>query len=163
MAFAGGIAREDQIFKALALGAPFTKLICMGRAMMIPGFLGANIEGVINPAKKEKLNGNWDELPPTVTENGLKAEEIFAGYYDVQKKIGQKEMANIPYGAIAIWTVADKLAAGLQQLMAGARRFSLPEIRREDIFSANRETEKETKISFITDVMDETAKKILNG
>ncbi|MBE0600931.1 MAG: FMN-binding glutamate synthase family protein, partial [Firmicutes bacterium] len=31
MAFAGGLAKEDQIFKALAMGAPFTKLVCMGR------------------------------------------------------------------------------------------------------------------------------------
>lgn len=46
MSFTGGFAREDHIFKALALGAPFTKLVCMGRAPMIPGFLGSNIEGV---------------------------------------------------------------------------------------------------------------------
>jgi hypothetical protein len=59
--------------------------------------------------------------------------------------------------------LADKLAAGLQQFMAGARKFSLPAIAREDIFSANRETEKETGIPFITDVADAKAKKILKG
>lgn len=95
-------------------------------------------------------------------ELGATAEEIFAGYYDVQKKVGEKEMKNIPYGAIAMWTFTDKLCAGLQQLMAGARRFSLPEISRNDIFSGNRETEMETKIPFITDVLDESAKNILN-
>ncbi|RJP37118.1 MAG: FMN-binding glutamate synthase family protein, partial [Desulfobacteraceae bacterium] len=42
MSFAGGFALEDSIFKALALGAPYTKLVCMGRAIMIPGFLGSN-------------------------------------------------------------------------------------------------------------------------
>ncbi len=41
IAFAGGLTREDHIFKALALGAPFTKLICMGRGAMIPGFVGS--------------------------------------------------------------------------------------------------------------------------
>jgi hypothetical protein len=109
------------------------------------------------------VNGNWDTLPPSVKEIGSSAEEIFAGYYDVQKKVGKQEIKNIPYGAIAMWTLADKLAAGLQQLMAGARRFNLREISRDDIFSANRETEKETKIPFITDVMDERAKQILNS
>ena len=163
MAFAGGLAREDQIFKALALGAPFTKLVCMGRATMVPGYLGSNIEGVLNPSVREKLNGNWDELPATVSEIGTKPEEIFAGYYDVQKKVGAKEMKNIPLGAVAMWTLCDKLAAGVQQLMAGARKFSLNEIDRSDIFSANRETERETKIPFITDVMDESARKILNS
>lgn len=163
IAFAGGLAREDHIFKALALGAPFTKMICMGRGAMIPGFLGSNIEGVLHPDRRERVNGNWKELSPVVKEIGSKAEEIFAGYYDLQKKVGPKEMKNIPYGAIAMWTLADKLAGGLQQLMAGARKFGLRDISRDDIFSANRETERETKIPFITDVMDERAKVILNS
>lgn len=163
MAFAGGLAREDQIFKALALGAPFTKLVCMGRGLMIPGFLGANIEGVLRPERREKLNGNWKALPKSITEEfGTSPEEIFAGYYDVKNKVGADEMKNIPLGAIAVWTLADKLGAGLQQLMAGARKFRLSDISRDDLFAANRETEKETGIKFMTDVSDEIAKKILN-
>jgi len=161
MAFAGGLAREDHIFKALALGAPYVKLVCMGRALMIPGFVGSNIEGVLHPERRAKVNGNWESLPKTVAELGTKAEEIFAGYYDVQKKVGAEEMKNIPYGAIAFLTLADKLTAGLQQLMAGARKFSLDQITRNDIASANRETEAETGIPFITDIQDEFARKIL--
>jgi glutamate synthase domain-containing protein 2 len=163
IAFAGGLAREDHVFKALALGAPFTKLVCMGRAVMIPGFLGSNIEGALNPDRRERVNGNWDDLSPSVKELGTSAEQIFAGYYDVQQKVGASEMKNIPYGAIAMWTLADKLAGGLQQLMAGARRFTLKDISRDDLFSANRETERETKIPFITDVLDEKARMILNS
>jgi len=163
MSFAGGLVREDHMFKALALGAPFTKLICMGRSVMIPGYLGSNIEGVIHPERKEKLNGNWDKLPPSVAELGSSAEEIFAGYQTVQKKVGAKEMKNIAYGAIAMVTFADKLSCGLQQLMSGTRKFNLSEISRNEIFSGNRETEAETKIPFITDVEDESAKKILKG
>ncbi|MCX8023034.1 MAG: glutamate synthase-related protein [Syntrophorhabdaceae bacterium] len=163
IAFAGGLAREDHIFKALALGAPYTKLICMGRAAMIPGFVGSNIEGVLKPERRKIVNGNWDDLAPAVKELGSTPEEIFAGYFDVQKKVGEDEMKNIPFGAIAMWTLADKLAAGLQQLMAGARKFRISEIARSDIFSANRETEKETNIPFITDVLDAQAKKILDA
>jgi glutamate synthase domain-containing protein 2 len=163
MAFAGGLAREDHIFKALALGAPYVKLVCMGRATMIPGYLGSNIEGVLNPSVKDKVKGSWDKLPASVSEFGQTSEEIFAGYYDVQKKVGKNEMKNIPLGAIAIWTLCDKLAAGVQQLMAGARKFSIKTISRDDIFSANRETEKETGIPFITDLQDDAAQKILQG
>ncbi|MDD5070146.1 MAG: glutamate synthase-related protein, partial [Candidatus Omnitrophica bacterium] len=163
MAFAGGLVREDHIFKALALGAPFTKLVCMGRSLMIPGYLGANIAGALDKSIKEKVNGHWDELPTAVKENGTKPEEIFAGYYDVQKKVGKSEMKNIPLGAIAACTLADKLSAGLQQLMAGARKFNLSEISRNEIFSANRETEKETGVSYITDVDDDVAKNILRA
>ena len=173
MAFAGGLAREDHIFKALALGAPFTKLVCMGRALMIPGFLGSNIEGavrgeerevVINGVlqRKDTIHGNWDKLPATVREIGNSPEEIFASYYEVQQKVGRDEMKNIPFGALAIWTLCDKLGAGVQQLLAGARKFSVQEISRTDISSANRETERETGIPFVTDIEDDKARAILN-
>ncbi len=163
MSFAGGFALEDHIFKAIALGAPFTKLICMGRAIMIPGFVGSNIEGALNPDKKAAVNGHWAELPKTVQRVGNSAKEIFASYFDLEDKIGKEEMKNIPYGAIAFYTLADKLACGMQQLMAGARKFSMGQLTRGDIFSANRETAKETGILHVSDVNDESAKKILNS
>ncbi len=163
LSFAGGLAREDQIFKALALGAPFTKLVCMGRALMVPAFVGSNIEGVLKPDKREHNGGNWNKLPPSVTALGHRESEIFACYFDVQKKVGKDEMKNIPFGAIAAWTLADKLSAGLQQLMAGARKFSISEISRKDIWSANRETERETGIPFITDESDDVARAILTS
>lgn len=163
LSFGGGLAKEDQIFKALALGGEFTKLVCLGRSVMIPGFLGSNIEGVLKPERRKEVNGNWDELPKTVTENGTKAEDIFAGYFDLQAVVGADAMKTMPYGAIAIWTMADKISAGLQQFLAGVRKFSVNELDRSDIFSANRETEKETGIPFITDVNDEKAKAILKA
>lgn len=163
LALAGGLAREDHIYKALALGSPYVKLVCMGRAPMIPGFLGSNIEGVFYPDRKEKLNAYWDKLPKTVTDYGEKPESIFAGWYDVMDIVGEDEMKNIPFGAIALWTLADKLAAGLQQFMAGARRFSLENIDRSDLISANRETEKETGIPYLTEALDDEAKDILKG
>jgi hypothetical protein len=163
LAFAGTLAREDQIFKALALGAPYTRMVCMGRAMMIPAFVGSNIEGTLHPERRERICGHWDSLPPTVTENGMRAEEIFACYFDVQKKVGAAEMKNIPYGAIAIWTFVDKLSAGLQQLLAGARKFSVGAVSRDDLMAANRETEAEIGIPFMTEALDRQARKILVG
>ncbi|MBP2639840.1 MAG: ferredoxin-dependent glutamate synthase [Firmicutes bacterium] len=163
LAFGGGLVREDHMFKALALGAPFVKLICMGRGLMIPGFLGSNIEGALHPERRAKVSGNWEKLPNSVLEHGKTATEIFAGYHDVQKKVGKDEMKNIPYGAIAMWTYSDKLQAGLQQFMAGARKFSISDIARDDIASVNRETERETTIPFITDAQNERAYAILKG
>ncbi len=130
---------------------------------MIPGFLGSNIEGALNPDKREELCGNWNELPNNIaTEFGSSPEQIFAGYYDMESKVGADEMKHIPYGAIAVWTLSDKLGSGLQQLLAGARKFSAGHISRDDLYAENRETEKETGIRFLTDVGDETAKKILD-
>lgn len=163
LSFAGTLSREDHLFKALSLGAPFVKMICMGRAMMIPAFVGSNIEGALHPDRRERVCGHWDALPPTVSENGVKPQEIFAGYFEVQKKVGADEMRHIPYGAIAIWTFVDKLAAGLQQLMAGARKFSVGAMSRGDLMAANRETEEEIGIPFMTEALDAQAKRILEA
>jgi len=130
---------------------------------MIPGYLGSNIEGAPHPDAKGRVNGNWDKLPKVIRGMGSSAEEIFAGYYDVQKKVGKDEMKNIPYGAIAVWTLADKLGAGLQQLLAGVRKFTLDGLTRDDIFSANRETERETNVPFVTDIQDAEALEILDA
>jgi len=162
MSFAGGFALEDSIFKGLALGAPYTKLICMGRALMVPGFVGANIEGALNPERRGDLNGHWPELPKTVQRVGNSAKEIFANYFDIEKKVGKDEMKNIPYGAIALYTMTDKLYCGMQQLLAGARKFKASQITRDDIFAGNRETAEETGIKHICDANDESARKILN-
>ena len=72
-------------------------------------------------------------------------------------------MKNIPFGAIAMFAFADKIGCGLQQFMAGARKFRLAEIKRSDIASANRETEQVSGIPFLTDVNDDRAKAILNS
>jgi len=163
ISFAGGFAREDHIFKALALGAPYAKLVCMGRAPMIPGYLGSNIQGVFQEDKREQLHGHWAELPATVKAVGTYPEEIFAGWEAVKSKVGADEMKNIPFGAIAMYGYADKLACGLQQFMAGARKFSLSEITRDELMAANRETAMETGISHMTDAQSGKAVEIMKG
>jgi hypothetical protein len=161
LSFGGGLAREDHLFKALALGAPFVKLVCMGRSAMIPAFVGSNIEGVLRPERKEAVHGNWNELPATVTCFGQKEEQIFVAWEAVAKKVGAEEMKNIPFGAVALYAYTDKLACGLQQFMAGARKFKLAALDRNDLMSANRETALETGIPYMTDYQDDAAMVIL--
>ena len=163
ISFAGGFAREDHLFKAIALGAPYTKLVCLGRAPMIAGYLGSNIEGVFKPEKRATLNGHWDSLPPSVIEYGKYPEEIFSEWEAVRDKVGDDEMKNIPFGAIAMRGYTDKLACGLQQFMAGARKFNLSEISRDDLITSNRETEEITDIPFMTEALDEEALSILKA
>ena len=161
ISLAGGFAREDHIFKALALCAPYAKLVCMGRAPIIPGFLGSNIEGVFKPERRAELSGHWEVLPSTVKGIGTDPEAIFAGWESVRAKVGDDEMPNIPYGAVAMYGYADKLGCGLQQFMAGARKFSADAIRRDDLMAANRETADVTGIPFMTDAQDARALAIL--
>jgi len=163
VALGGGFAREDHVFKALAIAAPYTKLVCMGRAPMIAGYVGSNIEGVFKPHQREALNGHWEQLPTSVTAIGRYPEEIFAGWEAVKGRVGEREMKNIPFGAVSLYGYCDKIACGLQQFMAGARKFRLSEISRNDLMSANRETEAVTKIPFMTDIGDDRARQILNA
>jgi hypothetical protein len=163
LALAGGFAREDHLFKALALCSPYARLVCMGRAPMIPGFLGSNIEGVLRPERRAAVHGHWDQLPSSVTAIGTTPETIFAAWEAVHAKVGTHEMEQIPFGAIAMLGYADKLRCGLQQLMAGARKFSLDQMTREDLMAANRETAEVTGIPFLTDAQQDRAMAILTG
>jgi glutamate synthase domain-containing protein 2 len=154
LAFAGGFSAEDHIFKALALGAPFCKAVCMGRALMIPGMVGKNI-GLW-------LKGEDGGLPPTVSKYGTTKEEIFVTYQKLREIYG-KEVENFPLGGIGIYTVAEKLRVGLQQLMAGARKWRTHLITRNDIASLTDECAKVTAIPYIMDAYREEALAIIDN
>ncbi|MBM4447120.1 MAG: FMN-binding glutamate synthase family protein [Chloroflexi bacterium] len=153
LAFAGGFSSEDGVFKALALGAPFTKAVCMGRALMIPGMVGKNIAEWIKDGK----------LPNTVSQFGSTPEEIFVCYEQVKNIVGANEMKNIPLGAIGIYSYSDKIKVGLQQLMAGARCFSVPAISRNDLMSLTEDCAKVTGIPYLMDAYRKEAVKILTS
>jgi glutamate synthase domain-containing protein 2 len=153
IAFAGAFSSEDGVFKALALGAPFTKAVCMGRALMIPGMVGKNIAAWLKEGR----------LPNTVSQYGSTAEEIFVNYEDVKKIVGAKEIDNIPLGAIGIYSYSEKIRVGLQQLMAGARCFSVPAITRQELMSLTRECADVTGIPYLMEAYRDEAMAILNG
>ncbi len=153
IAFAGAFSSEDGVFKALAMGSPFCKAVCMGRALMIPGMVGKNI-------------GLWlrdGKLPNTVSQFGSTPEEIFINYEDVKNIVGSSEIKNIPLGAIGIYSYSEKIRVGLQQLMAGARCFSIPAISRRELMSLTEECAKVTGIPYLMEAYKEEAMEILNG
>jgi len=153
IAFAGGFSSEDGVFKALALGAPFAKAVCMGRALMIPGMVGKNIAIWL----KE------NNLPKTVSEFGSTPEEIFVCWEAISNIVGKSEMKDIPLGAVGIYSYAEKIRVGLQQLMAGARCFNVPAISRKDIMSLTEECAKVTGIPYLMEAYREEALKVLDS
>jgi glutamate synthase domain-containing protein 2 len=153
IAFAGGFSSEDGVFKALALGAPFCKAICMGRALMIPGMVGKNIAIWL----KE------NNLPKTVSDFGTTPEEIFVCWEAVSNLLGKSEMKSLPLGAVGIYSYAEKIKVGLQQLMAGARCFSVPAITRKELMSLTEECTKVTGIPYLMEAYREEAMKILDS
>jgi len=153
IAFAGGFSSEDGIFKALALGAPYVKAVCMGRALMIPGMVGKNIAKWIEDGK----------LPKTVGQYGSTPEEIFVCWEEVKQIVGADEIKNIPLGAIGFYSYAQKLKVGLQQLMAGSRNFNVTSIGRRDIMSLTEECAKVTGIPYLMDAYRQEAMAVLDS
>ncbi len=154
IAFAGGFSSEDHIFKALSLGAPYCKAVCMGRALMIPGMVGKNIE--------RWLKGGDGGLPSTVSKYGTTKEEIFVSYEEL-KETYVKEVDDFPLGAIGIFSVGEKLQIGLQQLMAGARKWRVDLMSRKDLASLTEEAARVTGIPYIMDAYREEAMEIISG
>jgi len=148
VAIAGGIVLEDQIFKAIALGAPFVKAICMGRSTLTAGMVGKNQGQHI-----EDLFGRGKEYEDALL-------RTFAGAAELKEKYG-KDFKKIPPAAIGIWTYYDRLSLGLKQLMAGARKFALNLIDRDDIMSLTREAADVSGIPYLMDVDMKEAENIL--
>ncbi|HEX16385.1 MAG TPA: FMN-binding glutamate synthase family protein, partial [Deltaproteobacteria bacterium] len=152
VAIAGGFSTEDGIFKAIAMGAPYVKAVCMGRALMIPGMVGKNID-------KWLKEGN---LPKTVSRYGNSVEEIFVCYEELRGKYGD-EIENIPLGAVAMYTFCQKIRVGLQQLMAGSRNFKISTISRSDLMALTEEAAKISGIPYVMEAYREEAERILEG
>jgi len=150
LAMGGGFATEDGIYKVLAMGSPYFKAVCMGRALMIPGMVGKNIQQWIS----------GDDLPKTVSRFGGSIEEIFVTYEELKDLYGA-DAENIPVGAMGIFTFSQKLQVGLQQLMAGSRRFNIDTIGRRDVFSLTEEASKISGIDYVMDAYRKEADDIL--
>ena len=150
IAIAGGFSLEDHIFKAIALGAPFVKAVCMGRALMIPAFIGKNIQKWIEE----------DKLPGEIRKHGDVVERIFINYETLKSRLG-KDFEKLPLGAIALYTFCDRLRLGLQQLMAGARKFAIKHLDRGDLVALTREASEVTGIPYVMESDAEEAERIL--
>jgi len=154
LAFAGGFSAEDHIFKALALGAPYCKAVCMGRALMIPGMVGKNIA--------RWLKGEDGGLPSTVSKYGATVEQIFTCYEDLRAEYG-KEVEDFPLGAIGVYSVGEKIRVGLQQMMAGARKWRVDLISRNDIAALTEEAAKVSGVPYIMNAYREDALRIIDA
>jgi len=152
IAIAGGFSTEDHVFKVLAMGAPHTRAVCMGRALMIPGFVGKNIE----------LWMKEQDLPKSVSAFGGTKEEIFVTYETLKARYGD-EIDTMPLGAIAVYTYADKIRVGLQQLMSGTRNMKLDTIGRADLMALTKDAAEVSGIPYVMDAYRDEAMRIIEG
>ncbi len=152
LAFAGGITFEDQIFKALSLGAPYVKLVGMARSPMAAAMVGKTIGGRINDG----------QIPVYVERFGSSKDEIFVTAPELKHRFGAR-FDQLPAGAMGVYTYFERLSQGLRQLMAGARKFNLGYINRDDIAAITHDVADISGIPFITDVDKAEVQKILKG
>ena len=153
IAVAGGFVFEDQIFKGLALGAPFVKLVGMARSPIAAAMVGKTIGRAI--AERQ--------LPVYVERFGGTQDEIFVTGSHLRKELGDKEYEKLPTGAIGLYTYYERLAQGLRQLMAGCRKFSLEYISRDDLASLTHEAADISGIPYVMDVDKGEVEKILSS
>jgi glutamate synthase domain-containing protein 2 len=153
LALAGGFTFEDQIYKGLALGAPFVKLVGMARSPIAAAMVGKTLGRTIEE----------HQLPVYVERFGTTKDEIFVTAAELRKELGDGEFENLPTGAIGLYTYYERLAQGLRQLMCGARKFTLEHISRDDLSALTREAAEISGIPHLMEVDQEEAQIILNG
>ena len=153
LAVAGGFTFEDQIYKGLALGAPFVKLVGMARSPIAAAMVGKTIGRTIEE----------HQLPVYVERFGTTKDEIFVTAAELRKELGDGEFEKLPTGAIGLYTYYERLAQGLRQLMCGARKFTLEHVSRDDLSALTREAAEISGIPHLMEVDREEAQTILNG
>jgi glutamate synthase domain-containing protein 2 len=150
---AGGFTFEDQIFKGLALGAPFVKLIGMARSPIAAAMVGKTIGRTIEE----------HELPVYVERFGTSVDEIFVTAADLRVELGDAEFERLPTGALGLYTYYERLAQGLRQLMAGSRKFTLEHMTRDDLGALTTDVARVSGIPYVMDVDKAQAMEILAG
>ena len=151
LAVAGGFVFEDQIFKGLALGAPFVKLVGMARAPIAAAMVGKTIGRAIEE----------NQLPVYVERFGSTKEEIFVTATSLRNELGVEQFEQLPTGAIGLYTYYERLAQGLRQLMAGSRKFSVDLISRNDVAALTHEAAAISGITYVMNVDEDEVKSIL--
>ncbi|MGB2614009.1 MAG: FMN-binding glutamate synthase family protein [Phycisphaerae bacterium] len=153
LAVAGGFAFEDQIFKGLALGSPFVKLIGMARAPIAAAMVGKTIGLAVDSG----------EMPVYIGRFGNTRDEIFVTASHLRKELGDEDFEKLPAGALGLYTYYERLAQGLRQLMAGSRKFAVEFISRDDLAALTREAAEVSGLQYVTDIDQEETARILDS
>lgn len=127
---AGGFMEETQVLKAIALSSfgdgPMVKGVVMARAPLTAVMKASYFA---NLAEKEKLPKAFIE------EYGSTPDRFFRCFSQIKAEYGVRA-SKIPWGAIGLYSyIHDKIRVGLQQLLAGARKFKLDLINRRDLIA----------------------------
>lgn len=122
IAITGGFITEDQVYKALALGAPYVKAVGLCRSAMAAAMTGKKIGQLLASGV----------VPEHVKPYGSTKEEVFADLPELRWLYGEKadEMST---GAIGVYSYLKRVAFGLQHFAALNRKFDVKHIDASDL------------------------------
>ena len=153
IAVAGGFTFEDKIFKGLAKGAPFVKLVGMARGPLAAAMVGKTIGKTIDQ----------NDVPVYVSRFGRTKEEIFVTATKLRQELGKEAFNKIPTGALGLYTYYERLAQGLRQIMCGSRKFAIKYLERSDLVALTPAAADITGLKYVMEADADEVDKILNA
>lgn len=143
---AGGFVNETQIFKAIAMSnfgdGQYIKGVAMARA---PITAAMKSDYFVKLAEAEDLPRHFKEM---YSDN---PESFFITMTELKSKYGDMAGKELPWAAIGVYTYFDRLKVGLQQLIAGCKKFKINLIDRDDLASLTERARTTTRIAMINE------------
>lgn len=153
---AGGFINETQIFKAIAMSnfgdEPFVKGVLMGRSPLTAVMKADYFEQLYKEGKIPKsFQNKYGETP----------EKFFIVTPELKEKYG-KRFEDIPWQAIGLYSyLTDRIGVGLEQLLAGTRKWKLELLDRTDLMSLSERAAKATGIPMVEQIDQDAIERIL--
>ncbi len=122
LAVTGGFATEDQVYKALALGAPYVKAVGLCRATMAAAMTGKKIGALLEAGT----------VPNHVKTFGTTKEEVFAELGELRWMYGEAA-DTFSTGAIGAYSYLKRIAFGLQHFATLNRKFDMKYVDQTDL------------------------------
>jgi glutamate synthase domain-containing protein 2 len=154
---AGGFIKESQMFKSIAMSnfgkGPYVKGVLMARSPLL---------SVMKSSYFAELAKNG-KLPKTFADRyGETPEKFFVTAPKLKEKFGAR-FKEIPWEAIGLYTyLSERVKVGLMQLLAGARKWKLDLIDRNDLVSLTERASKVTGIPLVEEAEAGAIERILD-
>jgi len=154
---AGGFISETQIFKSIAMSnfgdGPYVKAILMARAPLT---------AVMKSSYFVELSEKGQLPKAFVDRYGSKPENFFASTMELKMKNGER-FKRIPWTAVGLYGfLHDRVGVGLQQLMAGARKWKLSLLNRSDLVSLTERAKRVTGIPLVDEAEADIMERMLD-
>lgn len=157
---AGGFVNETQIFKALALSnfadgkGPLVRGVAMARAPITAAMKAAYFAELAETGS----------LPRVFSDSyGHEPDHFFIAAPELRARFGDAVGSEIPWGAVGLYTYfSDRLKVGLQQLMAGCRKWKLDLLDRSDLAALSDRAARVTGLPLVEDAQKEEFYKLLD-